>query len=237
MKWLRCMHRGAAHFGTLEGDRVTLCEGVMFGTPQATGTVVALAEVALLPPCVPGKIVGLWNNFRAAAEKNGWATPTEPLYFMKSTGSLASPGQPIAVPASYGGRVAYEGELAVVIGRQARAVPLADAAAHTTAHGTEFFIATGRRSHDEPAPAPPRGRIPKDLTPKARMARKLRTKPGRAGYARRKAIIEPVFGQIKDRRNTRTFSRRGLDAVDAEWKLVCAANNLTKLRRYQLAGS
>ena len=130
MKWLRCMYQGAEHFGTLEGDRVRLCEGAMFGTPLATGTVVALAEVELLPPCVPGKIVGLWNNFRAAAEKNGWATPTEPLYFMKSTGSLASPGQRIAVPAAYDGRVAYEGELAVVIGRQARAVPLADAAAH-----------------------------------------------------------------------------------------------------------
>ena len=130
MKWLRCMHQGAERFGALEGDRVRLCEGAMFGTPLATGTVVALAEVELLPPCVPGKIVGLWNNFRAAAEKNGWATPTEPLYFMKSTGSLASPGQRIAVPAAYDGRVAYEGELAVVIGRQARAVPLADAAAH-----------------------------------------------------------------------------------------------------------
>jgi 2-keto-4-pentenoate hydratase/2-oxohepta-3-ene-1,7-dioic acid hydratase in catechol pathway len=130
MKWLRCMHLGAERFGVLEGDRVRLYEGAMFGTALATGPVVALAEVELLAPCVPGKIVGLWNNFRAAAEKNGWATPTEPLYFMKSAGSLASPGQRIAVPAAYDGRVAYEGELAVVIGRRARAVSLADAAAH-----------------------------------------------------------------------------------------------------------
>ena len=130
MKWLRCMHQGAERFGALEGDRIRLYEGAMFGTALATGSLVALAEAELLAPCVPGKIVGLWNNFRAAAEKNGWATPTEPLYFMKSTGSLASPGQRIAVPAAYDGRVAYEGELAVVIGRQARAVPLADAAAH-----------------------------------------------------------------------------------------------------------
>ena len=130
MKWLRCMHQGAERFGALEGDRIRLYEGAMFGTALATGPLVALAEAALLAPCVPGKIVGLWNNFRAAAEKNGWATPTEPLYFMKSAGSLASPGQRIAVPAAYDGRVAYEGELAVVIGRQARAVPLADAAAH-----------------------------------------------------------------------------------------------------------
>lgn len=130
MKWLRCVYQGVERFGTLEGDRVSLYEGTMFGTPLATGCVLALTEVELLAPCVPGKIIGLWNNFRAAAEKNGWATPTEPLYFMKSTGSLAAPGQRIAVPAAYAGRVAYEGELAVVIGRQARAVSLADAAAH-----------------------------------------------------------------------------------------------------------
>jgi hypothetical protein len=70
-----------------------------------------------------------------------------------------------------------------------------DAAAElSTQTGTDFFIATGRTSHDDPVPATPRGRIPKNATPKARMACKLRTKPGRAAYARRKAIVEPVFG-------------------------------------------
>lgn len=69
------------------------------------------------------------------------------------------------------------------------------------------------------------------------MNQRLGTDEGKAMMRMRRTTVEPVFGQIKDRRNTRTFSRRGLDAVDAEWKLVCAANNLTKLRRYQLAGS
>ena len=130
MKWLRYWHQGAEGFGTLRGDTIQPHAGTLFDAPQPSGATLALAEVRLLAPCSPGKVLGLWNNFRAAAEKNGWATPAEPLYFMKSTGSLAAPGQAIQVPASYDGRVVYEGELAVVIGRTARAVALADAPAH-----------------------------------------------------------------------------------------------------------
>jgi 2-keto-4-pentenoate hydratase/2-oxohepta-3-ene-1,7-dioic acid hydratase in catechol pathway len=89
-----------------------------------------LADVAWLPPVQPRQILALWNNFRAAAEKNGWATPADPLYFVKAIGSLNAHGRPIPVPAAYDGRVLYEGELAVVIGRTAQAVSLADAPAH-----------------------------------------------------------------------------------------------------------
>lgn len=130
MKWMRFVHGGRSGFGTLEGDAVHVHEGSMFDAPRPTGERVPVADVEWLPPCAPGKVVGLWNNFRAAAEKNGWAAPAEPLYFLKSPGSVAAHGQPIPVPASYDGRVAYEGELAVVIGRRARAVSVADAAAH-----------------------------------------------------------------------------------------------------------
>ena len=64
----------------------------------------------------------------------------------------------------------------------------------TTETGTEFFIATGRQKHDDPDPIAPRGRIPNSATPKQRMARKLKTKKGHAVYARRRVIVEPVFG-------------------------------------------
>jgi hypothetical protein len=66
---------------------------------------------------------------------------------------------------------------------------------------------------------------------KEKMARKLRTKRGRAEYARRKAIIEPVFGQIKQGRGFRQFLMRGLRKMKAEWKLVCLTHNLLKLFR------
>ena len=130
MKWLRFRHQGIAAFGTLDGDRVHVHRGDMFGNPTASRETLALAEVAWLAPCTPGKVIGLWNNFRTAAEKNGWSQPLEPLYFLKSPGSVIGHQQPIPVPSSYDGRVAYEGELAVVIGRQARAVSVADAPAH-----------------------------------------------------------------------------------------------------------
>jgi len=106
---------------------------------------------------------------------------------------------------------------------------LKDAVALTAAHGTEFFIATGRRSHDEPAPPPPRGRIPADFTAKQRMARKLRTKPGAAAYARRKVIVEPVFGQMATLQNAKQLLLRGLDGAQGEWLLLAACHNLRKL--------
>jgi len=101
-----------------------------------------------------------------------------------------------------------------------------------TACGTDTFMATGRLRHDEQVGPAPRGRIPADATPKQRMARKLRTKPGRAAYARRKAIVEPAFGQIITCHNGRTLLLRGLDGARAEWRLLAACHNLRKIFRH-----
>lgn len=93
------------------------------------------------------------------------------------------------------------------------------------------FIATGRQKHHEKIPPAPKGRIPKDLSPKQRMARKLRTKQGRETYSKRKGMIEPVFGQIKGVRGFRQFLMRGLEKMQGEWTLVCLTHNLLKLHR------
>jgi hypothetical protein len=95
----------------------------------------------------------------------------------------------------------------------------------------DAYLATGRLKHHEQLPAAPRGRPPKGLSVKAKMARKLRTKRGRAEYARRKAIIEPIFGQIKHCRGFRQFLLRGLLKMKVEWKLICLTHNLLKLFR------
>jgi hypothetical protein len=63
------------------------------------------------------------------------------------------------------------------------------------------------------------------------MAWTLATARGRALYARRKAIVEPAFGQIKHARGFRQFLRRGLRAVSEEWALICTSHNLLKLYR------
>ena len=93
------------------------------------------------------------------------------------------------------------------------------------------FIATGRQKHNEPVPKAPKGRPPKDLTAKQTMARRNRTKQGKKEYARRKVIIEPVFGQIKAGLGFRNFLLRGLEQMQGEWKLVCLTHNLLKLFR------
>jgi transposase len=99
----------------------------------------------------------------------------------------------------------------------------------TAEHGLDPYIATGRFKHSEPQP--PRGPIPKDATAKQRMARKLKTKKGRAVYARRKAIVEPVFGQIGTVQDGRRVLIRGKPAARAQWQFECAIHNLLKLHR------
>jgi transposase len=126
---------------------------------------------------------------------------------------------------------------AVVRGlRQRPGVVLADAGYWSEANvvalqqrGIEPLIATGRGKHSDPRPMPPRGRPPAGLTVKQRMQRTLATARGRALYARRKAIVEPAFGQIKHARGFRQFLRRGLQAVSEEWALICTSHNLLKL--------
>ncbi len=97
--------------------------------------------------------------------------------------------------------------------------------------GYDPYIAAGRiRHHDE---SPEEAESPK--TAKDRMAAKVRTEQGRELYKQRKAIVEPVFGQIKEARGFRRFSLRGLKQIRGEWRLVCLTHNLLKIRRYGCA--
>ena len=97
--------------------------------------------------------------------------------------------------------------------------------------GIDGFIATKRQKHSDKSAAAPRGRIPNDATVQERMARKLRTKKGRETYAKRKHIVEPVFGQTKEVRGFRRFSLRGLVNVSGEWDIVSLTHNVLKLFR------
>ena len=120
MKWARIRNDNSEVFGTIEGDTLRVHTGDMCAEPVATSEQVALAGAVFLPPVRPGKFIGLWNNFHAAAAKNGWAVPSEPLYFLKGANTLAAHGAEVKLPASYSGRVFYEGELGVVIGRRCK---------------------------------------------------------------------------------------------------------------------
>jgi transposase len=91
------------------------------------------------------------------------------------------------------------------------------------------YIATERQKHDEYKEPCPRGRLPKGATGVDRMKRKLKTKAGKAVYAARKTIVEPVFGQIKQARGFRQFLLRGINKVRGEWSLLCLTHNILKI--------
>lgn len=91
------------------------------------------------------------------------------------------------------------------------------------------LIPPDRQHHGRPAAPAPRGRRPAALSVAERMRRTLRTKRGRAHYARRKATVEPVFGQSKHGRGFRQFLLRGMRKVRGEWALICTTHNVLKL--------
>jgi transposase len=106
--------------------------------------------------------------------------------------------------------------------------------------GPEFYVATKNRHRardDDKDQPPPRGRIPKDLTARERMTRKLRTAKGKATYKKRSQTVEPVFGQHHTVHRFDRFMQRGLEAADSEFQLVNAAHNLLKYHRAMLAGA
>jgi transposase len=99
--------------------------------------------------------------------------------------------------------------------------------------GIDLHVATGKQKHGETSPPAEENSTGADeeLSLRERMKRKLASDAGRDVYRMRKAIVEPVFGQIKEWRGFRRFSLRGLDKVRGEWKLVCLTHNLLKLFR------
>lgn len=130
VRWVRFTRSGEVGFGKLEGEAIVAFAGAMFdGSARPTGETFAAADVRLLTPCVPTKMIGLWNNFGALAEKLGLARPTHPLYFLKAPSSFLATGEPVRAPAAYAGRIAFEGELGIVIGKRCSNANASEAAA------------------------------------------------------------------------------------------------------------
>ena len=109
--WMRFETSGAEHFGTVEGNIVTVWRGDMFDRPQPTGQHFALADVRVLAPCKPNKMIGLWNNF------------------LKANNCFAAHGEAIRRPTDYAGMVVFEAELGIVIGRRISCVDVVGAPA------------------------------------------------------------------------------------------------------------
>lgn len=127
--WLRFAHEGGVGLGTLTNGLIAVYEGDLFAGTTPTGQTLSVDEVKLLMPTQPSKVIALWNNFKALGDKLQLDTPAEPLYFLKAPNSWLNPGEVIQRP-SQPGRVVFEGELGIVIGKTAHQVSEANAMAH-----------------------------------------------------------------------------------------------------------
>ena len=119
-----------ARFGILTDGEIEEHVGDLFAAARPTGRRCAADSVELLSPCSPSKIVALWNNFHALAAKIGKQAPTHPLFFIKSGSSAIGTRQSIRRPPTYAGKIVFEGELGIVIGKTCRNVPCTEALDH-----------------------------------------------------------------------------------------------------------
>jgi 2-keto-4-pentenoate hydratase/2-oxohepta-3-ene-1,7-dioic acid hydratase in catechol pathway len=126
--WGRVIHDGRECFGTIDGEAMLLHEGDMLADPRPTGQSIPLNGARLLTPTSPSKMVALVDNYRALVAKLNHAVPAEPLYFLKANNSFIAGGETIRAPKTYAGKVVYEGELGIVIGKRCCAVSEAEAA-------------------------------------------------------------------------------------------------------------
>ena len=130
MHWLRFSRQGKSAFGLMEAGSVRACCGDMFSAWERTDELIALDEIRWETPCTPTKMIALWNNFHEAAAKFALAIPEEPLFFVKSANSFCPHNATIPAPKSYSGKVLYEGELGIVIGKQGKDIPPDQAPSH-----------------------------------------------------------------------------------------------------------
>ncbi len=128
-QWVRFREGQTVRFGVLQGDHIQVCEGDLFMQPKPTERMLRLSEVELLTPVEPTKVIALWNNFHALGAKLNLPVPREPLYLIKAPNSYLAPGGRIRPP-SCDGKVVFEGELGIVIGKTCRQVPEREALDH-----------------------------------------------------------------------------------------------------------
>jgi ketopantoate reductase/2-keto-4-pentenoate hydratase/2-oxohepta-3-ene-1,7-dioic acid hydratase in catechol pathway len=127
-KWIRFEHGGETGFGTLDDETIAVHTGSLFVGSKPSGEKLKLSEVRILTPCDPSKMICLWNNFHQLAAKNEFTQPKEPLWFLKAPNAYWPANRPIERPSTYAGKIIYEGELGVVIGKKCFNISEAEAA-------------------------------------------------------------------------------------------------------------
>jgi len=148
--WVRFHSAGLTGFGRLQGGRIHVHRGNLFDHPVDTGELLALDAVQLLMPTQPSKVLALWNNFGELSTKLGLSRPPEPLYLLKPPNTYLDPG--LVIPRPPGdAKLAFEGELAIVIGRRATRVSLDGAMAHVFGYTCANDVTLGGIIHRDPS--------------------------------------------------------------------------------------
>jgi 2-keto-4-pentenoate hydratase/2-oxohepta-3-ene-1,7-dioic acid hydratase in catechol pathway len=128
LRWARFRTlRGEAGFGTYTEAGIAVHEGDLFGGARPTGVQLTAGEFTLESPCSPSKIVALWNNFHQLCAKLGKPVPTRPTFLIKPSTCVVGPESHIKRPATYAGKVVFEGELGIIIGKRCKNLSLAEA--------------------------------------------------------------------------------------------------------------
>ncbi len=134
MRIARFSRNDAVSFGVVEGDptdlaamTVTAIAGHPFAPFELSGEPIQLSDVRLLAPVLPSKVIGIGKNYADHVREMGGEAPAEPQVFLKPSTSVIGPGDAIVLP-SLSSEVHHEAELAIVIGRLCREVPVQRAA-------------------------------------------------------------------------------------------------------------
>lgn len=128
VKWIRYSTNAGIGFGILLDDNsIEEYKGDMFGDRAMTGTKLNLHSVKIEMPCIPSKMIALWNNSLALASAQSLETPNTPLFFLKPANCFTVHDSELTMPIPGAGRVVYEGELGIVIGKRCKDISLEDA--------------------------------------------------------------------------------------------------------------
>ncbi len=117
-RWCRVRYDHRDWLAQPEGEHLHLFRGELFGPTKDIDQTIHSGEVTWLPPVQPRQFLGLWNNFHERMAAEGTQMPPFPLYFVKLHGSVAAHEEVITRPPGFTGKVKFEAELGIVIGRR-----------------------------------------------------------------------------------------------------------------------
>ncbi len=122
--WIRFTINNKNFFGTVENEKITQYEGEMFGDCVKTDNIYELDKVKIINPCMPTKVIALWNNYKSLAKEKGLEKPNNPLYLNKAVSCIIDQGDKIIRPKTYSENIFFEGELGIVIGKKCKEVDI-----------------------------------------------------------------------------------------------------------------